>query len=82
MKTHWTVLVFRLKKVQKAISDLGIENSGIVTDGGVYLSLDYNSIFSLLINKVKKQQKKIDYLEARISRLEKLMEGVNGSHTA
>ena len=73
---------FSAQKVQKAISDLGIENSGIVTDGGVYLSLDYNSIFSLLINKVKKQQKKIDDLEARISRLEKLMEGVNGSHTA
>ena len=73
---------FSAQKVQKAISDLGIENSGIVTDGGMYLSLDYNSIFTLLVNKVKKQQKKIDDLEARISRLEKLMEGVNGSHTA
>lgn len=73
---------FSAQKVQKAISDLGIEDSGIVTDGGMYLSLDYNSIFTLLVNKVKKQQKKIDELEARITRLETLMEGINGSHTA
>ena len=72
---------FSAQKVQKAISDLGIENSGIVTDGGIYLSLDYNSLFSLLVNKVKKQQEKIDELEQRISRLEKLMEDANGSHT-
>ena len=72
---------FSAQKVQKVISDLGIEDSGIVTDGGVYLSLDYNSLFSLMANKIKKQQKKIDELEQRISRLEKLMEDANGSHT-
>ena len=72
---------FSAQKVQQVIKDLGIEDCGIVSTKGSYLSLDYNSLFSLMANKIKKQQKKIDELEARITRLETLMEGVNGSHT-
>lgn len=72
---------FSAQEVQKAINDLGIEDSGIVSDDGVYLSLNYNSLFALMLNKIKKQQKKIDELEERISRLEKLMEDANGSNT-
>lgn len=71
------------QKVLSLLSDLGISNSGIVEGSeDTFYSVAYNELTTLLIRKVKQQQKKIDDLEARISRLEKLMEGVNGSHTA
>lgn len=71
------------QKVKAALEDLGITDSGIVggSEESSYL-VAYNELTTLLIGKVKRQQKKIDELEERISRLEKLMEDANGSHTA
>lgn len=65
---------FSAQKVRDAIDDIGITDSGIVNKEGSFYSLDYNSLFSLMLGKVKQQQKKIDSLEQRIARLEKLLE--------
>ena len=71
------------QKVLSLLDDLGITDSGIIRGSeDTFYSVAYNELTTLLIGKVKRQQKKIDELEARISRLETLMEGVNGSHTA
>jgi len=61
--------------VQKALDDLGIEDSGIVSHQSDYLGLNYSEIAMLLIRKVQQQQKRIDELEARLERLERLLNG-------
>lgn len=64
---------FIAQRVKKALEAHGLDPSGIVEDGES-LTLHYDSIFSLLTAKVKKQQKKIEDLETRLARLEKLCE--------
>lgn len=61
---------FIAQEVKKALDRHGLDPSGIVNDGE-YLTLHYDSIFTLLI---KKQQKKIEDLEKRIERLEIICE--------
>jgi hypothetical protein len=64
---------FIAQKVKQALENHGLDSFGIV-EGGDYLTLHYDSIFSLLMAKVQRQQKKIDDLEKRLERLEKLCE--------
>lgn len=61
--------------VQKELDELGIEDSGIVSHKGDYLGLNYSEIAMLLIRKVQQQQKRIDELEARLERIERLLNG-------
>lgn len=63
------------QEVQKALEDLGVEDSGIVSTQGDYLGLNYTEIAMLLIRKVQAQQKRIDDLEARLERIERLLNG-------
>lgn len=63
------------QKVLEALRSLGIIDSGIVSgsEESTYM-VGYNELTTLLIRKVKQQQKKIDSLGQRIARLEKLLE--------
>lgn len=63
---------FIAQKVKQALEKHGLDPIGIVEDGE-YLTLHYDSIFSLLLAKVKRQQKKIEDLETRLERLEKIL---------
>lgn len=63
---------FIAQQVKQALKNHGLDPTGIVEDGE-HLTLHYDSIFSLLTAKVKKQQKKIEDLEKRIERLEALL---------
>ena len=63
---------FIAQRVKKALEAHGLDPSGIVEDGE-YLTLHYDSIFTLLMAKVKRQQKKIEDLETRLERLEKIL---------
>ena len=63
---------FIAQKVKQALEEHGLDPIGIVEDGE-YLTLHYDSIFSLLMAKVKRQQKKIEDLETRLERLEKIL---------
>lgn len=63
------------QEVQKALEDLGIEDSGIVSTRSDYLGLNYFEIAMLLIRKVQAQQKRIDELESRLERIERLLNG-------
>ena len=60
---------FIAQQVKKALESHGLDPVGIVSDDE-YLTLHYDSIFTLLMAKVKRQQKKIDDLEKRLERLE------------
>jgi hypothetical protein len=64
---------FIAQKVKQALENHGLDPSGIVGDGE-HLTLHYDSIFTLLMAKVKRQQAKIDDLEKRLERLEKRCE--------
>lgn len=64
---------FIAQKVKQALEKHGLDPSGIVGDGE-HLTLHYDSIFTLLMAKVKRQQAKIDDLEKRLERLEKRCE--------
>ena len=64
---------FVAQQVKQALEKHGLNSIGIVGDGE-HLTLHYDSIFTLLMAKVKRQQKKIDDLEKRLERLEKLCE--------
>lgn len=64
------------QKLQKALNDCGIENSGMVVGDEGNLSVSYNELTVLLIDKVKEQQKTIESLEDRIARLERIVEGL------
>jgi len=59
---------FIAQQVKQALEKHGLDPSGIVGDGE-YLTLHYDSIFTLLL---KRQQKKIEDMEKRLERLEKL----------
>lgn len=63
---------FIAQQVKQTLENHGLDPIGIVDDGE-YLTLHYDSIFSLLTAKVQRQQKKIDDLEKRIERLEALL---------
>lgn len=63
------------QKTEKALHDRGITDSGIVTGGGKKTyTVAYNELTALLIRKVKQQQKQIDELSGRLSRLEQIVE--------
>lgn len=61
---------FIAQDVQKILDDLGIKDSGLVTDDGEYMRLSYQDIIALLVKRTQRQQKKIDELEKRLSKLE------------
>ena len=63
---------FIAQKVKQALESQGLDPSGIV-ENGEHLTLHYDSIFSLLVAKVKRQQKEIEDLEKRLERLEKIL---------
>lgn len=63
---------FIAQRVKQALKSHGLDPSGIVEDGE-NLTLHYDSIFSLLTAKVKRQQNKIEDLEKRLERLEKIL---------
>lgn len=64
------------QKVKAALDSLGITDSGIVSgsEESSYL-VAYNELTTLLIGKVKQQQRQINDLEERLSRIEKILEG-------
>jgi hypothetical protein len=64
---------FIAQEVERVLKKHGLDPTGIV-EYGDYMTLHYDSIFTLLMAKVKRQQKKIDDLEKRLERLEKLCE--------
>ena len=61
------------QKLQAALSNAGITDSGMVTDVENQLAVNYNDINMLLLKRVQEQQRKIDSLEARLERLEALL---------
>lgn len=61
------------QKLQAALSTAGITDSGMVTDVENQLAVNYNDINMLLLKRVQEQQRKIDDLEARLARLEALL---------
>lgn len=68
------------QKLQSALSNAGITDSGMVTENENTLSVNYTDISLLLLKRVQEQQKtineqqqKIDNLEARLERLEALL---------
>ena len=61
--------------VQEALENNGIIGSGIVNeDKDGFLGLSYSELSVLLANKVKKQQKTINDLEARVAKLEAMVQ--------
>ena len=63
---------FIAQNVKQALESQGLDPSGIV-ENGKHLTLHYDSIFSLLMAKVKRQQQEIENLEKRLERLEKIL---------
>lgn len=59
--------------VEKILDRLGIEDSAIVSKTDEYLGMNYTELSLLLIRRVQQQQKRIDDLEARLARLEALL---------
>lgn len=64
--------------VEEQMEDLGISNMFVSETGEEgYKQLNYSELSVLLLKKVQDQQKHINDLEARLSRLEALVEGLN-----
>lgn len=64
------------QELQRAIEAEGIEECALVHEGNDderMLSVDYMELNTLLIRRVQQQQKRIDDLEARLARLEALI---------
>ncbi len=61
------------QRLQTALSNAGIADSGMVTDVENQLAVNYNDINMLLLKRVQEQQRKIKALEARLERLEALL---------
>lgn len=61
------------QKMQKALNDAGVSDSGIVTSNDGNLAVSYTDLSMLLMKRVKDQQKRIDDLETRLARLEGLL---------
>ena len=61
------------QKLQEALQNAGITDSGMVVTVDGKLHVNYTDLTMLLLKRVQEQQRKIDDLEARLSRLEALI---------
>lgn len=61
------------QEVKKALEDRGLDPTGIVCGDANLYSLNYTSVFSLMLAKMKKQQKQLDDMECRLARIEEML---------
>lgn len=63
---------FSAQQIQRVLDELGIRDSGLVTDNDTP-AIEYNGIVALLVKRVQEQEKKISELEKRLEKLERMM---------
>lgn len=59
--------------VKKALEDRGLDASGIVCGSEKLYTLNYFSIFSLMLAKMKRQQKQLNDMEKRLEKIEEML---------